>query len=116
MERFVLVKEPTCTWAVFDALSNVPAEHEGYVAVGLDEWEAIAFARAANAREALDRRKRADKSASPNMPKISAARRSLPHGPCGRIARFLQALLPLAQQRGPYVGAPTSRIITINKN
>jgi len=68
MERFVLVEEPTFTWAVFDEFRDVPAEHDGYVAVGLDKPEAIAFARAANAREALARRHRTDISASPNIP------------------------------------------------
>ena len=68
MERFVLVEEPTNTWAVIDEFSNVPAEHEGYVAVGLDQAEAITFARAANRRQALAGRKVADDSGSPNMP------------------------------------------------
>jgi hypothetical protein len=68
MKRFILVEEPTCTWAVFDAFSDLPAEHEGYFAVGLAEAEAIAFARAANAREASVRHHGANESVSPSTP------------------------------------------------
>jgi len=65
MESFIPVEEATYKWAIFDEYSNTPAEHEGYVALGLDKAEAAAFARAVNAREASARRQRADKSASP---------------------------------------------------
>ena len=34
MNRYLIVQEPTCTWAVFATLSDVPADLEGQVAMG----------------------------------------------------------------------------------
>jgi len=50
MNRYLIVQEPTCTWAVFDAIADQPATLEGRVAIGLDKGEAVELASDANAR------------------------------------------------------------------
>jgi hypothetical protein len=50
MNRYLIVQEPTCTWAVFDALADQPATIEGRVAIGLEKREAVELASGANAR------------------------------------------------------------------
>ncbi|MCX7305506.1 MAG: hypothetical protein NTV73_14420 [Hyphomicrobiales bacterium] len=50
MNRYLIVQEPTCTWAVFDVNDNQPALLEGRVAIGLDKHEAVKLASGANAR------------------------------------------------------------------
>ena len=52
MDRFIAVQEPTCTWAVFDTLDDVPAEIGNVVMIGLCEREAMASAASANGAEA----------------------------------------------------------------
>ena len=52
MKRFIAVQEPTCTWAVFDTVDDVPAEVCGVVLVGLERDEAMEFASSANSRPA----------------------------------------------------------------
>ncbi len=49
MNRYLVVQEPTCTWAVFDACEDQPVILEGRMAVGLDKSEAIDLAVRANA-------------------------------------------------------------------
>jgi len=51
MDRFIAVQEPTCTWAVFDTLGDVPAEIGSVVMIGLCEREAMAIAASANGAE-----------------------------------------------------------------
>lgn len=53
MDRYVAIQEPTCTWAVFDAFEDVPAEIGGVVLVGLERAEAEELACSANAERAL---------------------------------------------------------------
>lgn len=48
MTRYVAVQEPTCTWAVFDTLNDVPAELGGDVLIGLERTEALGLALSAN--------------------------------------------------------------------
>jgi hypothetical protein len=49
MNRYLIVQEPTCTWAVFDTLVDIPATVDGEVAIGLSLSEAIIVAAKANA-------------------------------------------------------------------
>ena len=49
MNRYLIVQEPTCSWAVFDTLSDVPADFEGHFSIGLEKREAIKLAAEANA-------------------------------------------------------------------
>lgn len=51
MKRFVAVQEPTCTWAVFDAVDDVPAEFGNVVLIGLEQAEAVKLAALANAEQ-----------------------------------------------------------------
>lgn len=53
MKRFVAVQEPTCTWAVFDTIDNVPAEFGEVVLIGLGRAEATKLASLANAEQTL---------------------------------------------------------------
>jgi hypothetical protein len=53
MDRYITVQEPTCTWAVFDTLDDVPAEVGGKVLVGLEKAAASALAASANNERAL---------------------------------------------------------------
>lgn len=48
MNRYIIVQEPTCTWAVFDAILDRPAILENRVAVGLDRLDAVDMAARAN--------------------------------------------------------------------
>ncbi len=48
MNRYVVVQEPTCTWAVFDAILDRPAILEDRIAIGLDELDAMDLASRAN--------------------------------------------------------------------
>ncbi|MBL8576122.1 MAG: hypothetical protein JNK47_02760 [Mesorhizobium sp.] len=48
MTRYVAVQEPTCTWAVFDTLNDLPAEFDGVTLIGLEEAEALELAASAN--------------------------------------------------------------------
>lgn len=50
MNRYLIVQEPTCTWAVFDAWADQPATLQGRVAIGLDKPEAVELASNANSR------------------------------------------------------------------
>ena len=49
MDRYVIVQEPFCDWAVFDTTDDVPATVDGQVAIGLSLSEAIFLAAKANA-------------------------------------------------------------------
>jgi hypothetical protein len=53
MNRFIVVQEPTCTWAVLDAVDNVPAEFGDVVLIGLGKAEAVKLASLANAEQTL---------------------------------------------------------------
>lgn len=53
MKRFVVVQEPTCTWAVLDTVDNVPAEFGETVLIGLGRAEAVKLASLANAEQSL---------------------------------------------------------------
>ena len=53
MDRYVAIQEPTCTWAVFDAFGDVPAEIGDFVMVGLEQAQAEELASLANAERAL---------------------------------------------------------------
>lgn len=48
MNRYVVVQEPTCTWAVFDAILDRPAILEDRIAIGLDKLDAMSMASRAN--------------------------------------------------------------------
>lgn len=48
MNRYIVLQEPTCTWAVFDAIMDRPAILENRVAVGLDRLDAVDLASRAN--------------------------------------------------------------------
>ncbi|MEW9805434.1 hypothetical protein ABUE31_05485 [Mesorhizobium sp. ZMM04-5] len=58
MKRYVAVQEPTCTWAVFDTLDDVPAEIGGAVLVGLERSAALDLAASCN-EDRAERLKRA---------------------------------------------------------
>jgi hypothetical protein len=49
MSRYLIVQEPTDTWAVFDTSVDIPATVNGKVAIGLSLSEAIFVAANANA-------------------------------------------------------------------
>jgi hypothetical protein len=54
MNRYIVEQEPTCTWAVFDTIDDIPATVDGVVAIGLSLSEAtLIAARANNPRAAL---------------------------------------------------------------
>ena len=53
-DRYIVEQEPTCTWAVFDTIDDIPATVDGAVAFGLSLSEAtLIAARANNPRAAL---------------------------------------------------------------
>ena len=56
MERFIALQEPTCTWAVFDTVYDVPAEFGGVILIGLERAEAMEFASLANSQQAAGTR------------------------------------------------------------
>jgi hypothetical protein len=48
MDRYEIVQEPTCRWAVFDTLSDMPADLDDQITIGLDRCQAMALAARAN--------------------------------------------------------------------